>query len=146
MQKLGASVTPLPTPSLFAWKSVIDFADRVGLTANFDAGLTSGKYIIQPGFHQPTTATCYVANNAAWNKLPDDLKAIVGLSVGIFGGNFQQNGSRITSLGNSAKGREVIYSTDEEVQKDTHLCHIGVDNKAPREKKPAMCSIRTRRG
>ena len=33
----------------------IDFADRGGLAANYDAGLYEvAKYIILPGFHQPT--------------------------------------------------------------------------------------------
>lgn len=80
MQKLGASVTPLPTAEVYSAleKGVIDFADRGGLAANYDAGLYEvAKYIILPGFHQPTTATCYVANMNAWNKLPKDIQSIV---------------------------------------------------------------------
>jgi TRAP-type mannitol/chloroaromatic compound transport system substrate-binding protein len=80
MQKIGASVTPLPTAEVYPAleKGVIDFADRGGLAANFDAGLHEvAKYIILPGFHQPTTATCYVANMNAWQQLPKDIQAIV---------------------------------------------------------------------
>lgn len=74
MKKLGASVTPLPTAEVYSAleKGVIDFADRGGLAANYDAGLYEvAKYIILPGFHQPTTATCYVINMASWEKLPE---------------------------------------------------------------------------
>jgi TRAP-type mannitol/chloroaromatic compound transport system substrate-binding protein len=80
LQKLGASVTPLPTAEVYSAleKGVIDFADRGGLAANYDAGLYEvAKYIILPGFHQPTTATCYVANMGAWQKLPPDIQAII---------------------------------------------------------------------
>ncbi|MBW1714042.1 MAG: TRAP transporter substrate-binding protein DctP, partial [Deltaproteobacteria bacterium] len=69
MEKLGAAVTPLPTAEVYPAleKGVIDFADRGGLAANYDAGLYEvAKYIILPGFHQPTTACIYAANLAAW--------------------------------------------------------------------------------
>jgi TRAP-type mannitol/chloroaromatic compound transport system substrate-binding protein len=80
MQKLGASVTPLPTAEVYSAleKGVIDFADRGDLAANYDAGLYQvAKYIILPGFHQPTTAAIYAANLGKWNQLPKDLQEIV---------------------------------------------------------------------
>lgn len=78
MGAFGVSVTPLPTGEVYSAldKGVIDMADRGDLTANFEAGLAEvAKYVILPGFHQPTTATAYVANRAAHDKLPADFKA-----------------------------------------------------------------------
>ena len=79
-EKLGMSVTPMKTADVYPAleKGVIDLADRGGLKANWDAGIQEvTKYIILPGWHQPATATSYVANLDAWNKLPADLKAIL---------------------------------------------------------------------
>src|SRR5690606_20316619 len=59
MGALGVSVTPLPTGEVYTAldKGMIDMADRGDLTANFEAGLAEvAKYVILPGFHQPTTA------------------------------------------------------------------------------------------
>ena len=78
MAEFGVSTTPLPTAEVYQAleKGVIDFADRGDLTANLEAGLGEvAKYVIVPGFHQPTTATSYVANQRAYDKLPDSYKA-----------------------------------------------------------------------
>jgi TRAP-type mannitol/chloroaromatic compound transport system substrate-binding protein len=78
MAEFGVSTTPLPTAEVYQAleKGVIDFADRGDLTANLEAGLGEvAKYVIVPGFHQPTTATSYDANQRAYDKLPDSYKA-----------------------------------------------------------------------
>lgn len=83
-EKLGVAVTPMPTADVYPAleKGVIDFADRGGLAANWEVGLQEvTKYIIMPGWHQPATATSYVANMDAWNELPDDLKAILEVAA-----------------------------------------------------------------
>lgn len=123
MSKLGAAVTPLPTAEVYSAleKGVIDFADRGGLAANYDAGLYEvAKYIILPGFHQPTTATCYVANLEAWNKLPGDVKAIViaaarEASAEMFQQSLVQDMIALEKF--KKKGCEVIYLPDSEVKK-----------------------------
>jgi len=77
MGALGVSVSPLPTNEVYSAldKGVIDIADRGDLTANLDAGLSEvANYIIMPGPHQPSTATSYVANQAAYNNLPEPFK------------------------------------------------------------------------
>ncbi len=122
MQKLGASVTPLPTAEVYSAleKGVIDFADRGGLAANYDAGLYEvAKYIILPGFHQPTTATCYVANLAAWNKLPEDIKTIVETaareaSAELFQLHLAKGVEALEKF--KEKGVEVIYLPESEVK------------------------------
>jgi len=76
MGAMGVSVTPLPTGEVYSAldKGVVDMADRGDLTANFEAGLAEvAKFVIVPGFHQPTTATAYVANRGAHDRLPADL-------------------------------------------------------------------------
>jgi TRAP-type mannitol/chloroaromatic compound transport system substrate-binding protein len=123
MEKLGVAVTPLPTAEVYSAleKGVIDFADRGGLAANYDAGLYEvAEYIILPGFHQPTTATCYVANKPAWDKLPDDIKAIVEVAAReasneLFQLHLVRGQEALKKF--KEKGCEVIYMSDEEVNK-----------------------------
>lgn len=84
MGAMGVSVTPLPTGDVYSAldKGVIDMADRGDLTANFEAGLAEvAKYVVVPGFHQPTTATAYVANRAAYEKLSPEFKAALAVAA-----------------------------------------------------------------
>lgn len=84
MGAFGVAVTPLPTGEVYSAldKGVIDMADRGDLTANFEAGLAEvAKYVILPGVHQPTTATAYVANRAAYDKLPGEFKAALSVAA-----------------------------------------------------------------
>ena len=123
MQKLGATGTPLPTAEVYSAleKGVIDFADRDSLAANYDAGLYEvAKYIILPGFHQPTTATCYVANMDSWNELPEDIQKIVETaareaSAELFQQHLVKGMEALEKF--KEKGCEVIYLPDEEVKK-----------------------------
>lgn len=94
MSKFGVSVTPLPTAEVYQAleKGVIDFADRGDLTANLEAGLGEvAKYVIVPGFHQPTTATSYVANQKAYDKLPESYKAALAVSAREISGSLRQH-------------------------------------------------------
>ena len=78
MTEFGVAVQPMPTGEVYSAleRGVIEFADRGDLTANYEAGLAEvARYIILPGVHQPTTATSYVANQAAYDTLPDPYKA-----------------------------------------------------------------------
>lgn len=84
MGHLGVSVTPMATAEVYAGldKGVIDLADRGDLSANLEAGLAEvAKYIVMPGPHQPTTATSYVANKAAYDQLPDSFKAALATAA-----------------------------------------------------------------
>ncbi|WP_230533022.1 TRAP transporter substrate-binding protein DctP [Microvirga roseola] len=78
MGAFGVSVTPLPTSEVYSAldKGVIDIADRGDLTANYEAGLAEvAKHVVLPGVHQPTTATSYVANRTAYERLPAEFKS-----------------------------------------------------------------------
>lgn len=84
MGSLGVSVTPLATAEVYSGldKGVIDLADRGDLTANLEAGLGEvAKYIVMPGPHQPTTATSYVANQRAYDALPDTFKVALSTAA-----------------------------------------------------------------
>lgn len=84
MAALGVAVTPMPTAEVYSAldKGVIDFADRGDLSANLEAGLSEvAKYIVMPGPHQPTTATSYVANRAAYEQLPAEFKAALAVAA-----------------------------------------------------------------
>lgn len=78
MGAMGVAVTPMPTGEVYSAldKGVIDMADRGDLTSNYEAGLAEvAKYVVVPGFHQPTTATAYVANRASYDRLPVEFRA-----------------------------------------------------------------------
>ncbi|WP_428669714.1 TRAP transporter substrate-binding protein DctP [Roseibium sp.] len=94
MGDLDVSVTPLPTAEVYTAleKGLIDFADRGDLTANYEAGLGEvAKFIILPGVHQPTTATSYVANQAAYQALPEAFKAALAVAAREISGALRQH-------------------------------------------------------
>jgi TRAP-type mannitol/chloroaromatic compound transport system substrate-binding protein len=94
MAKFGIAVSPLPTSEVYTAldKGVIDLADRGDLTANYEAGIGEvAKYIVLPGVHQPTTATSYVANRAAYDALPDDFKAALAVAAREVSGALRQH-------------------------------------------------------
>lgn len=93
MGDLGVAVTPMATAEVYSGleKGLIDFADRGDLTANYEAGLAEvAKFIILPGVHQPTTATSYVANTAAFGALPDSFKAALAVAAREISGSLRQ--------------------------------------------------------
>lgn len=84
MSEFGVSTIGLPTAEVYQAleKGVIDLADRGDLTANLEAGLGEvAEYLAVPGFHQPTTATSYVANQAAYDSLPNSYKAALEVAA-----------------------------------------------------------------
>lgn len=94
MSDLGVAVTPMATGEVYSGleKGLIDFADRGDLTANFEAGLAEvAQFIILPGVHQPTTATSYVANTAAYETLPDSFKAALAVAAREISGSLRQH-------------------------------------------------------
>ena len=94
MADFGVSVSPLPTSEVYSAldKGLIDIADRGDLTANYEEGLQEvAKYIVLPGVHQPTTATSYVANTAAWEGLSDAQRAAVEVAAREISGALRQN-------------------------------------------------------
>lgn len=93
MGDLGVAVAPMATADVYSGleKGLIDFADRGDLTANFEAGLGEvAKFIILPGVHQPTTATSYVANTAAFEALPASFKAALAVAAREISGSLRQ--------------------------------------------------------
>jgi len=121
MAAYGVAVTPLPTGEVYSAldKGVIDIADRGDLTANFEAGLAEvAKFVILPGFHQPTSATSYVANRAAWDKLPADFKAALAVAAREVSGALRQHlvVSDVAAIAKyRAKGVEIIQLAESDV-------------------------------
>ncbi|PCI88742.1 MAG: C4-dicarboxylate ABC transporter substrate-binding protein [Hyphomicrobiales bacterium] len=84
MAEFGVAVSPLPTSEVYSAldKGLIDFADRGDVKANYEAGLHEvAKYLILPGVHQPTTATSYIANTAAFEQLDDQQKGALEVAA-----------------------------------------------------------------
>nr|WP_246254496.1 TRAP transporter substrate-binding protein DctP [Comamonas jiangduensis] len=122
MGAMGVAVTTMPTGEVYSAldKGVVDFADRGDLLSNFDSGLAEvAKYVILPGFHQPTTATSYVANKGAYDKLPADFKAALAVAAREVSGAFRQHllVNDAVALGKyKAKGCEIIYMPADEIK------------------------------
>ncbi|WP_118135559.1 TRAP transporter substrate-binding protein DctP [Oceanicella sp. SM1341] len=94
MAEFGVAVSPLPTSEVYSAldKGLIDFADRGDLQANYEEGLHEvAKYIILPGFHQPTTATAYVANTRAYEALSAQNKAVLAVAAREISGSLRQD-------------------------------------------------------
>ncbi|POF32680.1 TRAP transporter substrate-binding protein DctP [Roseibium marinum] len=115
MAEMDVAVTPMATGEVYTAleKGLIDFADRGDLTANYEAGLAEvAKFIILPGVHQPTTATSYVANQAAYEALPEAYKAALAVAAREVSGALRQHilVQNVEILEKyQEKGVEVIY-------------------------------------
>lgn len=79
MQKLGASVVVLPGGEVFSAldKGVINTSDWATISMNNRMGFYQvAKYTNYPGFHSMPLGD-FTVNIKEWNKLPDDIKAIL---------------------------------------------------------------------
>lgn len=77
---LGVDVKLLPGGEIFPAleRGVIDAAEWVGPFLDKRLGLqNAAKHYYTTGWHEPSTTSEVVINEAAWNKLPKDLQAVV---------------------------------------------------------------------
>ncbi|GGG85018.1 ABC transporter substrate-binding protein [Salipiger pallidus] len=94
MGDFGVSVSPLPTSEVYSAldKGLVDIADRGDIKANYEEGLHEvAKFLILPGFHQPSTATSYVANTRAYDALDDQQRAALAVAAREISGALRQN-------------------------------------------------------
>lgn len=83
-QRLGVDVRLLPPGEIFPAleRGVIDAAEFVGPFLDRQLGLHRvAKTYHTTGWHETATASELIINKAAWNRLPNDLKAIVENAV-----------------------------------------------------------------
>jgi len=81
---LGASVVSLPGPEIYPAleKGIVDAAEWVSPNSNYALGLhEAAPYVIMPGLHTLLMASEVIVNMDEWNKLPDDLKAIMEVAL-----------------------------------------------------------------
>ncbi|MFW5454401.1 TRAP transporter substrate-binding protein [Thioalkalivibrio sulfidiphilus] len=77
---IGANPRLLPGGELFAAleRGAIDAVEWVGPYSDRELGLhNAAKNYYSSGWHEPATSTEVVVNRAAWDSLPNDLKAIM---------------------------------------------------------------------
>ncbi len=80
LAKAGGNVINVAGGEIFTnlERGVIDATEWVGPFHDLKMGFyKAAKYYYSPGWHEPGTALEAMVNLDAWNKLPDDLKAIV---------------------------------------------------------------------
>ena len=122
MSGFGVAVSPLPTSEVYSAldKGLIDIADRGDLQANLDAGLAEvAKFIILPGVHQPTTATSYVANTAAFKQLPEDFQSALSTAAKDVSDAYQEAKTKSDETALAAfkeQGVEVLRLEDDDVR------------------------------
>jgi TRAP-type mannitol/chloroaromatic compound transport system substrate-binding protein len=84
MNRLGASVTPLPGGEIYLAleRGVIDAAEFSTPAINYPMGFDDiTKYVLTPGVHQPSVQCALFINMDAYNKLPADLKWIIDIAA-----------------------------------------------------------------
>jgi TRAP-type mannitol/chloroaromatic compound transport system substrate-binding protein len=80
LNQLGASVSPLPGGELYLAleRGILDAAEFSAPAMSYPMGFDDiTKYVIEPGVHQPGSQCTVFFNKDAYDKLPEDLKAIV---------------------------------------------------------------------
>ncbi|MCG8668591.1 MAG: TRAP transporter substrate-binding protein [Pseudomonadales bacterium] len=80
LERLGGIPVTLPGGELFTSLQTgsIDATEWVGPYNDLTFGLhKAAKYYYYPGWHEPGAMLEFIVNKDEWNKLPDDLKAIV---------------------------------------------------------------------
>jgi TRAP-type mannitol/chloroaromatic compound transport system substrate-binding protein len=84
MNRLGASVTPLPGGEIYLAleRGVIDAAEFSTPAINYPMGFDDiTKYVLTPGVHQPSVQCALFINMDSYNKLPADLKWIIDIAA-----------------------------------------------------------------
>ncbi len=80
LNRMGVGATSLPGAEIYLAleRGIIDAAEFSSPAITYGMGFHEiCKYVIEPGFHQPSAQMDLFINMKKWNELPDDLKAIV---------------------------------------------------------------------
>jgi TRAP-type mannitol/chloroaromatic compound transport system substrate-binding protein len=146
LKELGATTVSLPVADIIpAMKNgTIDGCEFNAPVIDWQLGFQDvAKYAALPSWHQPSGMYDIMVNKDAWNKLPDDLKAIfeaackevssVDYMALVEGQNadylkkFEQGGLQVTTLDNTAIARiaEISYRlADEKASKDQFFAKV----------------------
>lgn len=122
-KNLGVSVVALGGEQTYEALSrgVIDAAEHTPASMMFDMGVHEvTEYVIEPIAHQPYTNVAYFVNKNAWEKLPDNFKAILS-SAAIEIAERLKNRSRKSEFEVKeklkAKGMKFIWLSEEDQKK-----------------------------
>lgn len=80
LTEAGAAVVMLPAGEIYEalQRNVLDAGEFSIPSMDKDLAFhETAKYLLVPGIHQPSTLLDVTINKRSWEKLPDDLKAIV---------------------------------------------------------------------
>ena len=84
LSEAGASVMMLPAGEIYEalQRNVLDAGEFSIPSMDKDLSFhETAKYLLVPGIHQPSTILDITINKRSWEKLPDDLKAIVEVAA-----------------------------------------------------------------
>jgi len=121
-KRMGASPTILPGSEIYSAleKGIIDATDWSTPSTNYRMGIWEvTKYFNWPGFHSMSTGD-FSVNLNEWDKLPDDIKAILELAVRDMAWDIVETAAvdNVVAIKEmKAKGIEVCYWSEEELNK-----------------------------
>ncbi|MBN1365526.1 MAG: TRAP transporter substrate-binding protein [Syntrophaceae bacterium] len=84
LTELGVCTTILPPGELYTAleRGTVDILEFSTPSVNYAFGLHEvGKYVILPGWQEPSTLLLNIINKDTWDKIPDDLKYIMEIAT-----------------------------------------------------------------
>ena len=115
MQRAGVTQVTLPASEIFTslQTGAIDAAEWVGPYNDVSLGLhKAARYYYYPGWHEPGPMLELIVNKDAWQTLPDDLKAIVGLACQAINMDMQAE----YNFGNAMALQQLMADPDVEIR------------------------------
>ncbi|MFZ7126456.1 MAG: TRAP transporter substrate-binding protein [Desulfobacterales bacterium] len=122
-QNLGASVVALGGDQTYEalQRGVIDAAEHTPASMMMDMGVQEvTEYAVEPIAHQPYTNMAYYVNKSAWEKLPDNLKAILHSATRVICERLLNESRKMEFTAKEelkAKGMKFIWLPEEEQEK-----------------------------
>jgi len=123
IEEMGGSTIMVATPEAYTalQTGIIDWADAGDLVSNWDMGLQEVcPYLVFPGFQQTTSMATICVNTDVWNELPEDLQALLHMSVRALAEELREAEdwqSAVIMENHREYGTEIITWSDEELTK-----------------------------
>ena len=145
LTEAGASVMMLPAGEIYEalQRNVLDAGEFS--IPSMDKTLAFheiSKYLLVPGIHQPSTILDCIVNKKSWEKLPDDLKAVVKgaaevTTMRMLTNSIEKDIAALQFF--EEKGVTIIY-LDPEIQKNLHAKAVALMEKKA-EKDPFFAKV-----
>ncbi|MFC1968532.1 TRAP transporter substrate-binding protein [Chloroflexota bacterium] len=140
LNELGATTVSLPMAEIIPAmkKGSVDGCEFGTPTIDWQLGFQDvAKYVCLPSWHQPSAMYETMVNSSAWNKLPDDLKAIFEAAckeVSLVDCVAQLEGENAKYFEEFVQqGTEITILDDETIKKITEIANRLADEQAAKD-------------